>query len=147
KCGRATDGQGSRSLSNGDRFMMGIIWSGGRRVDLPRRDRRIAIRRAADRRRRLVIEPLEARLVLNATISGSVFQTFDASGLYPSPVAQSSSIPSSAFLNLVGGAEVWLDGTTKATTGTSGTGLGTYQFTDVAPGPHTIAIQTPTGFL
>ncbi|MDR3621985.1 MAG: DUF4214 domain-containing protein [Paludisphaera borealis] len=100
-----------------------------------------------DRRRRLVLEPLEPRLVLSATISGSVFQTFDASGLYPSPVSPSSTIPASAFLNLVGGVVVTLDGSTTVSTGTSGSGLGLYQFTNVAPGSHTITIQPPSGFL
>jgi len=102
--------------------------------------------RAVDRRRRLILEPLEDRQVMSATISGSVFQAFDGSGLYPSPVAASSSIPASSFLNLVGGVSVTLDGARTITTGTSGSGLGLYQFTDVAAGTHTITIQPPAGY-
>jgi Planctomycete extracellular len=105
---------------------------------------RIAVLGASRRRgRRLVVESLEVRQVLSATISGSVFQTLDASGPYPSPVAQSSTNPASVFLNLVGGVSVMLDGSTMVSTGTSGSSLGTFPLPNVASDSHAITIQPP----
>ncbi len=82
---------------------------------------------------RLSGEQLEIRTVL-ADISGSVFQMLNVDGLFPEP--------STSFLANVPGVTVSLNGGTPV----SAAG-GTYSFTGVSPGTHTVAVQAPPGFV
>src|SRR5262245_56549263 len=82
---------------------------------------------------RLGVEQLDTREV-PANISGSVFQMLNVDGLFPQP--------SSSFLANVPGVTVSLDG--GAPISAAG---GTYSFTGVTPGTHTVAVQAPPNFV
>src|SRR5262245_4284697 len=91
-------------------------------------------RRTMRPRTHLTVEPLEPRDVPANNISGTVVQTLNVAGLFPEP--------SAALFGPVQGVEVQLDGGSPQTTGTDGT----YTFTSVTPGPHTVSIELPPGF-
>ncbi|MBM4071786.1 MAG: DUF4214 domain-containing protein [Planctomycetes bacterium] len=82
---------------------------------------------------RLGVEQLETREV-PANISGQVFQMLDVDGIFPQP--------SGSFLANVPGVTVSLDG--GAPISAAG---GTYTFTGVAAGTHTITVHAPPGFV
>ena len=100
-------------------------------------------RRTPARRQRFraILERLECRVVLDAEISGTVFQQLDASGLFPGAAAN---VQTGDNLSTIPNVTVSLDG--SATTTTSPTG--TYQFLNVTPGVrHTVSVQLPAGYV
>ena len=77
-------------------------------------------------------------MVLDAEISGSVFQQLDVSGLYP----VSTNPPSGEYLSTIPNVTVSLDGATTTTSST-----GTYTFMNVVPDVrHTVSVQLPAGY-
>ena len=86
------------------------------------------------------LECLENRLVLDAEISGTVFQQLDASGLFPVP----ASVQAGDYLSTIPNVTITLDGASSTTTSTTGA----YQFLNVTPGVrHTVSVQLPAGYM
>jgi Domain of unknown function (DUF4214) len=88
---------------------------------------------------RALLERLEERVVLDAEISGTVFQQLDASGLFPATVGPGTN------LSTIPNVTVSLDGGAMVTT-TNATGA--YQFLNVSPNvTHSVSVQLPPGYL
>src|SRR5260370_22912409 len=83
------------------------------------------------------VERLEVRTVLNATVSGTVLQLLDVAGLNPAPQTGS-------FLSPISGVAVSLDHGAKMQNSQPN---GSYSFSDVASGTHSVSIKLPSGYL